>query len=350
MRDSLINGVSESLGARASTAAPASLLTSYPTSSSISSRCALPSFGRSRAAGPHLDPSLTEVLRTHGVHDEIVMNFRCSEVLSQAVFLEGRRAMAKDAFGIDLSSGGGFIHKRKMANVIASWKESRRQSETKAKIDAVRTSVLPSVRMGEDAQDFHDGRLRAETLAQVISLEVEEAQERSKPEHPKQLHLTLETNLTLRTRHRFISSMPKKVEQLRTKYQVRPGRPDVASVFGRTLKQEELCLPTTAGELRCNVGPDWNHGLEYEFQLHKDSLRRAKEDGLAIGAALWATYNCPQHRMAHWITFLTVATARTEKDKQVKSTALENKVSPLANLRNNPSWSPRKQLALTDRS
>ena len=69
-------------------------------------------------------------------------------------------------------------------------------------------------------EKINEGRLRAETLAQVISLEEEEAQERSKPEHPKQLHLTLEAHLTLQTRRRFISSMPKTVEQLRTKYQV----------------------------------------------------------------------------------------------------------------------------------
>ena len=92
---------------------------------------------------------------------------------------------------------------------------------------------------------------------------------------------------------------------------------------------------------------------EYEFQIRKDALRRAEEDGLAIGAALWATYNCPQHRMEHWITFLTVANARSEKDKQIKHTALENKVSSLekqlANLRNNRSRSPRKQLAITNK-
>ena len=102
------------------------------------------------------------------------------------------------------------------------------------------------------------------------------------------------------------------------------------------------------------VGPDWNHCLEYEFQLRKDALRRAEEEGLATNAALRATYNCPQHRVEHWITFLTVTNSRSEKDKQVRNTALENKVSSwekqLANLRNNRSRSLRKQLALTDRS
>ena len=119
----------------------------------------------------------------------------------------------------------------------------------------------------------------------------------------------------------------------------RSGRADVAS-FQRQLENSEVM-----------VGPDWNHCFEYEFQHRKDALRRAEEEGLPIGAALWATYNCPQHHVEHWITFLTVANA--EKDKQVKSIALENKVSSLekqlASLRNNRSRSPRKQLAFTEK-
>ena len=72
-------------------------------------------------------------------------------------------------------------------------------------------------------EKINEGRLRSETLAKVISLEEEEAPERSNPEHPKQLYLTLEANLTLQTRrHRDL--------------------------------QEELCLSTSAGELRVNGG------------------------------------------------------------------------------------------------
>ena len=166
------------------------------------------------------------------VHDEIIMNFRCNDVLSQAVFValdsseEGFRSVAKDPFGIDLSSEGGFSHKRKMAKVIASWKESRLQSESKANVDAVArahgepVSYLPS----EWVQILKTFKRRVwsanprvlpqlsvisklskkrstkagflQTRAQVFSLDEEQAQERSKPEHPKQLHWTLEANLT----------------------------------------------------------------------------------------------------------------------------------------------------------
>ena len=59
-----------------------------------------------------------------------------------------------------------------------------------------------------------------QTLAQVVRPEEQEAQERTKPEHPKQLHLTLDANLTVQTRRRYLSSMPSSIEELRKKYWV----------------------------------------------------------------------------------------------------------------------------------
>ena len=251
-----------------------------------------------QGTAPHLDPSLEAVLRSHGVHDEIIMNFRCNDVLSQAVFValdsseEGLRSVAKDAFGIDLSTEGGFIHKREMAKVIASWKESRIQSETKTKVDAVArahgepVSYLPSEwvkilktfkdKYGQRIPEYYlpaqcyfevfeekvnEGRLRAETLAQVISLEEEEAQERSKPEHPKQLHLTLEANLTLtdanisgavadKVSSSFQLVAPGQASSARACTLQGPGRTHVAIVVGRAFEQEELCFSTAAGKLR----------------------------------------------------------------------------------------------------
>ena len=278
-----------------------------------------------QATAPHLDPSLEAVLRSHGVHDEVIMNFRCNDVLSQAFFValdsseEGLRSMSKDAFGIDLSSEGGFIHKREMAKVIASWKESRIQSETNAKVDAVArahgepVSYLPSewVKILKTFKDKHgqripeyyfpeqcyfevfeekvnEGRLRAETLAQVISLEEEEAQERSKPEHPKQLHLNLEANLTLQTRRRFISQMPKNSGTIA--YEVssafqhaapaklrQPGCALHRDLDERTwpllleelLNRKNFAFQRQLENSEVMVGPDWNHAWSTNFRFAK---------------------------------------------------------------------------------
>ena len=125
-----------------------------------------------------------------------------------------------------------FAHKRELAQLIAAWEESKIQSETKKKVDAVARahgepishlpadwqSIMKSFKQkhGENIPECYllsqsyceafeekvnEGRL------QVVSLE-EEAQERTKPEQSKQLHLTLDANLTVQTRRRYLSSMP----------------------------------------------------------------------------------------------------------------------------------------------
>ena len=54
----------------------------------------------------------------------------------------------------------------------------------------------------------------------MVSVEEEEAQERTKPEQPKQLHVTLDANLSVQTRRRYLSSMTATIEDLRRKYWV----------------------------------------------------------------------------------------------------------------------------------
>ena len=173
------------------------------------------------------------------------MNFRCNDVLSQAVFValdsseEGLPSVAKDAFGIDLSTEGGQTgdgqgHRpmERIPDPVRDQNQSRRCGQSPRRASIIKTLkdkygqripeyYLPAQCYFEVFEEkVNEGRLRAETLAQVISLEEEEAQERSKPEHLKQLYLTLEANLTPQTRRRFISQMPTSVEHLRIKYQV----------------------------------------------------------------------------------------------------------------------------------
>ena len=235
---------------------------------------------------------------------------------------------SKKAFGVDASQC--FANKWEQAQLIPAWEESKVHSETKNKVDAVARAhgicwqigkgfrqkygaripeyYLPSQSYFEAFEEkINAGRLRPETLAQVVSLEVEEAQEKVKPEQPKQLHLTLDANLTVQTRRRYLSSMPRWVEELRKKYWVmthmwllaemrQPSRAMTADLDEKTwntfleelLNRENFNFQREtegSGEM---AGPDWNHCLEYEFQLRKEALRLIREQGLSIQWALWA--------------------------------------------------------------
>ena len=152
----------------------------------------------------------------------------------------------------------------------------------------------------------------------MASLEEETAQERIKPEQPKQLHLTLDANLTVQTCRRYLSSMPRSLEELRRKYWVmkhmwllakmrQPSRPTYADLDEKTWNDflEELLNRENfnfrleiegSGEM---VGPDWNHCLEYDFQLRREALRLIRDRGVSTRQALWAAYADPQHRTKH---------------------------------------------------
>ena len=162
---------------------------------------------------------------------------------------EGLTETLKEEFGVDASQG--YAHKRELAELIAAWEESKIQSETKNKVDAVARahgepishvpadweSIMKGFKQKHGAntpeyyfpsqsyfeafdEKVNEGRLCPETLAQVVSLEEEDALQRTKPEKPKQLHLTLDANLTVQTRRRYLSSVPSSIEELRKKYWV----------------------------------------------------------------------------------------------------------------------------------
>ena len=128
-------------------------------------------------------------------------------------------------------------------------------------------SYLPAQCYFEVSEEkVNEGRLRAETLAQVISLEEEEAQERSKPEHPKQLDLGKPNTTDASSFHltdakisgavadevssSFQHVAPGQASSARPCTPQGPGRTHVAIVVGRAFEQEELCFSTAAGKLR----------------------------------------------------------------------------------------------------
>ena len=128
---------------------------------------------------PQLDPSLEE---------EVIMAFRCQEVLTSAVFValdsneEGLKKTTK-AFGINAESND-FVHKREMAKLVTAWQQGKIQRETKLKVAAVsRAHGEPVSMLPEDYElllhtfrqkygKIHDSKL---TLAQTVSVAEEEA-------------------------------------------------------------------------------------------------------------------------------------------------------------------------------
>ena len=64
------------------------------------------------------------------------------------------------------------------------------------------------------------GMLQAEPLDQVISQAEAEEQDRKKPDPPRQYGMHLNATLTIQTRRRYSSTLPKNLEELRQKYDV----------------------------------------------------------------------------------------------------------------------------------
>ena len=321
-----------------------------------------------KAKAPHLEPAQEGLLRSSNVHEEVIMAFRCKDVLSRAaiVALDTTEGLIETAtaFGIKAKNGT-FEHEREMAKLIAAWQQGRIQNETKVKVDAIskahgepvsmppedyevlltafkekhgkiHDSKLPAQSYFESFQDkLQEGGLKPETLAQVVSLSEEEAFEASKPEAPKNFAIHLDSTLTMQSQRRYLSEMTTSIEGLRTKYAVMenpwllakmstPGRHLFADVHERTwtkfldllLSNENfLCNRHTQGGQKV-VAPDSNACLEFEFQLRKQAFKLIRETRLPIGEALQSAYNDPQHRMTHWISLLTIANGQEEHESQ----------------------------------
>ena len=137
--------------------------------------------------------------------------------------------------------------------------------------------------------------------------------------------LRLDNSLTVQTKRRFLSSTPATIAELRNKYQVmshmwllaqmrQPTRPlygDLTeTTFGKFLNEslsvKNFLLERDIAGTKLIV-PNWTHCLEKEFQLRKEALRLAREEGHSMEKALWTAYRDPHHRIEHWLTLLTIA-------------------------------------------
>ena len=103
---------------------------------------------------PQLDPSLESLLQTANIHEEVIMAFRCQDVLTSAVFValdsteEGLKKTAK-AFGINAESN-------ETGDGEAGHGMATRQNPTRNEVESRCRKSCPW------RTDFHaPGRLRA---------------------------------------------------------------------------------------------------------------------------------------------------------------------------------------------
>ena len=272
--------------------------------------------GRSTATRAHSGSSLAEVRCPRGYHYSIPLQpLQVASCLVTGQWKASQRLPKKRL---------GWTQAKALptsANLLSSSQESKIQSETKTKVDAVARapgepishlpadweSIMKGARQKYGAripeyyftsqsyfeafdEKVNEGWLRPETLAQVVSLGEEEAQERTQQERPKQLHLTLDANLTVQTRRRYLSSMPSSIEELRKKYWVmtqmwllakmrQPSRPKNADLDEKTWNNflaELLNCENFNFGVRLKAQARWwvrNDCLEYAFQLRVSPRR-----------------------------------------------------------------------------
>ena len=307
-----------------------------------------------------LEPAFEHLLRDVGLEENTILALRHCRIKDRETFTgladapEELRSIASD-LGIDLTSGG-MPHKREFSKVLMAWKRTKVQTEVKTSTEALQrqhgepvrmlpedwTSVivkfkskygsnlqeeeLPAQAYFEEFQEkLAAGMLQAEPLDQVISQAEAEEQDRKKPDPPRQYGMHLNATLTIQTRRRYTSSLPKNLEELRQKYDVlsncwllgqqrQPGRAlysDVDSnTFPRILKEllgkKNFSLKKEL-EGQPLVAPPWGHCLSYEYELRREAYKRCREQSIGFNAAWWGAYADTEHRMLHWLQLVSLA-------------------------------------------
>ena len=155
----------------------------------------------------------------------------------------------------------------------------------------------------------------------------------------------LNATLTIQTRRRYSSTLPKNLEELRQKYDVlsncwllgqqrQPGRAlysDVdSSTFPRILK-ELLAKKNFALKKELEgqplVAPPWSHCLSYECELRREAYKRCREQSMGFNAAWWSACSDAEHRVLHWLQLVSLATNSAPAVQQQSITSLVQKRS-----------------------
>ena len=155
----------------------------------------------------------------------------------------------------------------------------------------------------------------------------------------------LNATLTIQTRRRYTSSLPKNLEELRQKYDVlsncwllgqqrQPGRAlysDVdLSTFPRILKEllgkKNFALKKEL-EGKPLVAPPWGHCLSYEYELRREAYKRCREQSVGFNAAWSCTYADTEHRMLHWLQLVSLANSVLQATQQSISSLVQKEVA-----------------------
>ena len=86
------------------------------------------------------------------------------------------------------------------------------------KLPSIHDPTMPSQLFERFEERLHDDRLKAETRTLVVSLQEEEMQINKNPHQPKQLDITVDSDLTIQTRKHCMSSMSSGIEELQKRY------------------------------------------------------------------------------------------------------------------------------------
>ena len=196
-----------------------------------------------------LDHALEHLLRDVGLEESTILALRHCRIKDRETFMgladaPGElRSVAPD-MGVDLS-GGGMQHKREFSKVThgvetdqganriqdehrsATETARRTHSDVARRLDVsyghVRVKIRKELaRRGAPRAGVFlvAGMFQAEPLDQVISQVEAAEQDRKKPDPPKQYGIHLSAALTIQTKRRYTSTLPKNLEELRSKYDV----------------------------------------------------------------------------------------------------------------------------------
>ena len=210
---------------------------------------------------------------------------------------------------------------------------------------------LPAQAYFEEFQEkLAAGMLQAEPLDRIISQAEAEDQDRQKPEPPRQYGMHLSATLTIQTRRRYTSGLPRNLEELRQKYDVlsncwllgqqrQPGRALYSGVdattFPRILKEllgkKNFALSKEL-DGKPLVAPPWPHCLSYELELRREAYKRCRERNMGFSSAWWETYGDSEHCMLHWLQLVSLANSAPPTSELSIESLVQKEVS--AQLRN----------------